>query len=285
MDMLRLGAHVTISPTPLAAIEEAKRIGANTIQIFTHNPRGWQFKPLDKRQLDEFAAAAKREGISPIVSHCNYLINLGGEGEVREKSLWCLKEELKYAKAFGCKYFVLHVGKHKEKGMDEGIRLVVDGIHAVRKELADSEIILLLETVAGQGSEIGADFAILAKLIGQLDPDVRKSVGVCLDTCHVFVAGYDIRTKAGVSKTMAAIRDSFGLDRLKVIHVNDAKGELGGHLDRHAHIGDGSIGLGGLKEFLTSPEIRNIPMIIETPEDEQKGHKENLAALKTITTP
>lgn len=276
--MLRLGTHVSISPTPMQAIEAAREFGLNTIQVFTHNPRGWSFKELDEEVLQRFREALAAEDIAPVVSHCNYLINLATTGEQWRKSLWCLKRELAYARAFGCTYFVLHVGKHKGAGVEQGIQQVIKGLAEAEQESKDSGVTILLETVAGQGTEVGVSFSELAAIID----GAPMQVGVCLDTCHVFAAGKDLRTKEGVDALLAEIEESFGLSRLKLLHLNDSKGALGGHLDRHEHIGRGEIGKRGFAELLSRPQFARLPMILETPWDDRAGDPENLAIVRQL---
>ena len=273
-----LGVHVTISPTPMAGIAMIDALGIDCCQLFTHNPRGWAFKPLDERQTGEFRAAIVKRKIVPVISHCNYLINLAAP-TFFDESVHCLAEELRYAKAFGCTYFVLHVGKSKDTGTEAGIASVIKGIASVRDELLSSGVMLLLETVAGQGSEVGAKFEDLNRIIEGLPLDLRSHVGVCLDTCHVWSAGYDLSTKEGIETTVNAIKRTFGLEKLKAIHLNDAKGVLGAHLDRHEHIGLGTIGK-GFGHFLNHPAIAPIPKILETPDDEQGGFAEDLVRVK-----
>lgn len=279
----RIGAHVTISPTPMKGIDQALDLGVNTIQIFTHNPRGWSFKELNYEELEKFRAACKKHDIDPIISHCNYLINLATtEKEQWDKSIWCLKKELEYAKAFGCKYFVLHVGKHKGEGVDVGIAQVIKGLAAVKDELIDSGVMLLLETVAGQGTEVGEEFSELNKILKGLPANIASHVGVCMDTCHVFAAGYDIRSSENVNELAQQIESSFGFAKLKVIHANDSKGELGQNKDRHEHIGMGNIGAAGFSALFTHEKFKGIPIILETPHDDHGGYEKDLETLRKL---
>lgn len=277
---MRIGAHVTISPKPMAAIKEAKELNINTIQIFTHNPRGWSFKEHLEEDLSEFRKASTAENIFPVVSHCNYLINLATIDDVQfEKSVWCLKKELEYCKNFGCNYFVLHVGKHKGEGIETGISQVIKGLNLIKKELIDSGVMLLLETVAGQGTEVGVDFRDLNKIIIGVDDTIKELIGVCLDTCHIFAAGYDVRNPEIIAK---AIDDSFGINKLKIIHINDSKGVLGQKLDRHAHLGLGEIGESGLRAFVNHDYFKNIPLILETPWDDYGDYHRDLKVLREL---
>ena len=274
-----LGVHITIGKGYDAAIEECKELGITCCQLFTHNPRGWQFAPL-KPELGKFKEDLNTLGISPVASHCNYLINLGTTGEIRKKSLECLKKEFEYADAFGCTHFVLHVGKHKDDSLEQGIENVAQGINSIKSTILKYKVMLLLETVAGQGSEIGANFGDLTRIFEKLDPELDERVGVCLDTCHIFAAGYDIRTEADINKTIQAM--TFGVERIKLIHLNDSLKELGERRDRHVHIGEGFIGKQGFSAFLNHPKFRAIPKVLETPDDGTVGDKENLARIRKL---
>ncbi len=278
-----LGIHLSVGQKYDDAVAEAKALGITCCQIFTHNPRGWQFAPLDERAVKKFREDLMRIGVNPVASHCNYLINLGtNDPEIRSKSIECLKQEFVYAAAFGCQYFVLHVGKHKEQTMEQGIKNVAAGINAAKKEIVKSDVILLLETVAGQGTEIGRDFNDLGKIFPLLDKELNGKVGVCVDTCHIFQAGYDIRTPEKTAEAVERMEKAFGVDKVKFIHLNDALKEFDSHVDRHQHIGQGFIGLAGFKAFLNHPRIKPIPKILETPVDEERGYAENLAAVRKL---
>jgi deoxyribonuclease-4 len=279
----RTGFHLGLAAGYDAALAYARMRGCTTVQIFTHNPRSFSFKELDHDALDHLKAGWKEHDIRPVFSHCNYLINLGSsESKTFYGSLNTMKKELEYARAFGCDYFVLHVGKHKEAGLEAGMRQVAKAINKLREEILKYKVMILFETVAGAGTEIGAKFEELSALIDMIDPELQEYIGVAVDTCHIFAAGYDISTKEGVERTISGMEKSFGLGRIKLIHVNDSKGEFGGHLDRHEHIGQGRIGLEGMHLFLNHPRIREIPMILETPVDDRGDDQTDLDALNRL---
>jgi deoxyribonuclease-4 len=281
--MPRTGIHLGLGGGHDKAVDYAKRIGCQAVQIFTHSPRSFQFKPLDEAVCKNLRDHWKSKDIHPIYSHCNYLINLGSlDNKMFYGSLSTIKKELEYARAFGCDYFVLHVGKHKEGTLEQGMQQVAKGLNKLRPELEKYKVMILLETVAGQGTEIGAKFEELNALLELLDKDIRPHVGVAIDTCHIFAAGYDLRTKQAVEKTIKNIESAFGLARVKLIHVNDSKGECGDRLDRHEHVGKGKIGAEGLKMFLNHPKIRGIPMILETPVDEDDDQEKDLVELNKL---
>jgi deoxyribonuclease-4 len=282
-DSMPIGVHLGLGDGYEKALAYAKGLGCTSVQVFTHSPRSFSFKELDHVALKKLNDGWKEQGIHPVYSHCNYLINLGSsENKTFYGSLTTVKKELVYARAFGCDYFVLHVGKFKDKDVQTGMKQVAKALNSCKQELEETNVMVLLETVAGQGTEIGRTFEELNDLLQLLDPTIQAQVGVAIDTCHIFAAGYDIRTKAGVQSTIDNIQRTFGLARVKLIHVNDSKGELGGHLDRHEHVGKGAIGNEGLKAFLTHPDIRDIPMILETPIDEEGDQSSDMQALKKL---
>jgi len=280
---MRIGVHIGLGTGYSKALLYARSLGCTTAQIFTHSPRSFSFKELDETALAVLRNGWNEQGISPVFSHCNYLINLGSsENRTYYGSIATLQKELTYARAFGCDYFVLHVGKFKDTDLQTGMSQVAKGINKLYDDVKKTNVMILLETVAGQGTEIGRTFEELNQLIGMIDDAMQPFVGVAIDTCHIFAAGYDIRTKEGVEKTIQNIERTFGMHRVKLVHVNDSKGELGDHLDRHEHIGKGRIGKDGLQAFLTHPKIRNIPMILETPIDDDGDQMTDMQALKEL---
>ncbi len=279
-----LGVHLQLGKGYEKALAEADRLGITCVQFFTHNPRGWQFAPLKEEEVQAFVAGLEERAISPVASHCNYLINLGTrDAEIRRKSLDCLRQEFAYADAFGCDFFVLHVGKHKEEGLAQGIANVVEGINSIKETMRRYPgITLLLETVSGQGSEIGRELKTFREIIEGIDEEIRGRIGVCLDSCHVFAAGYDLRTRERVDFLVKELEETVGLDRLRLIHLNDSLKGLGERRDRHVHIGEGHIGEEGFRAFLTHPWIAPIPKVLETPDDGTTGDLENLERVRRL---
>ncbi len=281
MAELRVGFHVSISGSPEDVVRRAEDLNCTTIQVFTHNPRSWHFKDLDREWNSEFRKLCEEEEIQPVYSHCNYLINLANpDDEALQKSIDCFRKELLYAKEFGCEYFVLHVGKHKGRGEEYGVERVAENINKCKDTILKHEVKVLLETVAGQGTEVGVEFKTLEKIIKLVDDEIKEYLGICLDTCHVFAAGHNLKTEEGVEKTFEAIENTFGIEKLELIHVNDAKGELGGNLDRHANIGEGKIGAEELGYFLTRPEIKDIPKVMETPRSRKNIEEKDMRVLR-----
>lgn len=276
-----IGVHLALGAGDEAALEHARWLGCTTVQIFTHSPQTFQFKPLDEKRLSALRDGWKRLGIHPVVSHASYLINIGSlENAKFHGAVGVLRKELEYAVAFGCQYVVLHVGKHTTNAKEESVRQIAHGIEKVGDVLRKGDVMLLLETAAGQGTEIGVTFAELAQVIALLPKDIASHVGVCLDTCHIYAAGYDY-TK-DTDAVITEFEKTVGLSKLKVIHVNDSKGGLGDRKDRHENLGKGQAGIDGLRSLLTHPKIKKLPMILETPFDDPKEQKADMDALRGI---
>jgi deoxyribonuclease IV len=280
---MRTGVHLGLATGYTEATNYAGQLGCNCVQIFTHSPRSFSFKELNHEELKKLHSGWKQHRINPVASHCSYLINLASlDNKTFYGSIGTVKKELEYAKAFGCEYFVLHVGKHKDATLRQGMEQIAKAFEKLKEDIIKNSVMVLFETVAGQGTEIGMKFEELNELMEMIDKDLSPHIGVCVDTCHIFAAGYDIRTKEGVEATLKAMEKTFGIRKVKLIHVNDSKGELGDRLDRHEHIGLGHIGYDGLKAFLTHPKIRDIPMVLETPIDEQGDQKDDLEKLNSM---
>ncbi|MBR9701008.1 deoxyribonuclease IV [Candidatus Woesearchaeota archaeon] len=277
---MRTGVHIGLGQGYEEALAYASELGCETAQIFTHSPRMFKFKPLDDSRQKVLRDGWKKHNIHPVVSHASYLINIGSTDNKKfYGALGLLKNELIYAAAFGCQYVVYHVGKHTTATVEEGMAQVVKGLDKLLETLKETGVMLLLEGAAGQGTELGRTFEELQEIFQKVKPDIRKHLGVCLDTCHMFAAGYDLSKSESVVKN---IKNTIGVDSVKVIHVNDSKFPLGEKKDRHDHIGEGHIGTEGLKAFLTRPEWKDIPMILETPIDDRGDQYTDLEALRKI---
>jgi len=280
--MPKLGAHVQGGVK--ANLSDAEELKAETIQIFTHNPGSWFVNVPKYEDLTLFREKAKKLNINPIISHCGYLINLATtDNNVFKQSLELMKKEVELCHIYGAKYLVVHVGKHKGNGVESGINQVAKALNSLKDVLSKfKEVTILLETTAGQGTELGSNFSELNEIIKRVDPSLKNRVGVCIDTCHIFSAGYDIRAEEGIKKTFEEIKKTFGFNKIKCIHINDSKGELNSRLDRHENIGNGKIGYDGLKRFLTKKEFDNLPMILETNESEKYNHKTDIKLLRKM---
>ena len=278
--MIRLGVHASISGHLANAIEEAARLGCTTVQIFSGNPRGWAADALGKDEVRAFLGAREREGITPLVIHCGYLINLASpDSLIRQRSVAAFRRELLRAIELRADYLVVHPGSAKDHPAEKGIhhcreamRRAVGGLHLGR-------ITILIENTAGQGGQIGRTLEQLADLLEGLED---LPVGLCLDTAHAYAAGYNLSTETGVGEFLSHVDSTVGLERIAVIHANDTRVPLGGRLDRHWHIGQGRIGLVGFRLLVNHPVLGHRPFILETPKQTPDDDPINLARLKKL---
>jgi len=278
-----LGAHFSIAKGLHKSLFEAQKYGCNALQIFTKNANTWKERVLTPAEIDLFEQARAETGITAIAAHTSYLINLA-TGERRKQVMSCkaLKQELVRASMLNIPFVVLHPGSHMEQGEDEGIRLVADNINQTLTQIPDLKTRLLLETTAGQGSSLGHTFEQLALIMDKIEN--KSAVGFCLDTSHIFAAGYDIRTPAAYRKTIRAFDSAAGLGHLCLIHLNDSKKELGSKVDRHEHIGQGYIGLKAFELIMNDQRLMHIPKVIETPKKQadQDYDRINLETLRNF---
>ena len=271
-----LGAHMPTSGGLHNAVANGKAIGCTAVQVFTSSPQQWAAKPITPDMVAQFQAAKESTGIDVVVSHDSYLINLCAPDEAkREQSIGGLKAEIERCAAYGIHWTVSHVGAHMGQGEEEGLRIAAESMRKVLAE-SSSTVTVLAETTAGQGSSLDYRFEQLARLIDGVGGDAR--LGVCLDTCHIFVAGYDIRDDQSYDETFEAFGRIVGFERLKAIHCNDSKNPLGKRVDRHEHLGQGFIGAHAFQRLVNDPRFENIPILLETPEAETM-HAANLKKL------
>jgi len=279
-----IGAHVSIAKSIDLCFDRAREIGANTIQIFTRSTSQWRIPPLKENGVEKFREKHGAFEIDPIVVHMPYLPNPSSpDPELHKRAINQISQEVERCHVLGAQYLVTHLGSHKGSGMVKGVQNVVKVLKAVctkTKKIDDVQI--LLENTAGGTNSVGGDFETIGTIFNRLEKFDEK-LGVCFDTCHAFAAGYDLRTKDAVKQTLDSFNDKIGIERLKVFHVNDSKGELGNHKDRHEHIGLGKIGLEGFKVLLNEKRIKNKAFILETPGNEIRSHKENIDLLKEIS--
>jgi deoxyribonuclease-4 len=278
--MVKVGAHVSIAGSIDRAVDRAEEIGCDTFQIFSRNPRGWRFKEISEEVADEFKSKLKRSGMAPPVDHMPYLPNLATpKDDVYKKSVDALNVELDRCEILGIPYLVTHLGSHLDAGKEEGLNRTVE---AISKALSSTEndVILLLETTSDSKNSVGGSFEDLAEIMRRVDWDDR--VGACFDTCHAFVAGYELRSEEGLGETMEEFDRTVGLEKIKVVHLNDSKGPFGSKLDRHEHIGLGEIGEEGFRQILHHPAIRTRPLILETPSDERRDDRGNMAKVREL---
>ena len=262
-----MGAHLSIAGGLHKAVFNASEYGCSALQIFTKNANTWKERRLSDDDIEQFDAARKKTGIRWICSHAAYLINLASPDPGKfERSMEALENELVRSSQLNLPYVIMHPGSHMGAGEGTGLRRVSEGINRVFDRVPEATSQLLLETAAGQGSNVGHTFEQLAAISDKVE--VKERIGFCLDTCHVFAAGYDLRTKTAYRETMQAFYRVIGLDRLRVIHLNDTKKGLGSRIDRHEHIGRGAIGINAFTFILNDPQLKGLPKIIETPKKE-----------------
>jgi deoxyribonuclease IV len=281
MSILLAGAHMSIAGGIHRAFERGLKAGCRTIQVFLKNSNQWKAKPLTEQDRELFRDAQKQSGIRPVMAHDSYLINLASP----DKSLWkksidAFIEEMERANFLGIPYLIMHPGAHVGTGVEAGIARIGDALKRAL-EIVEPPVAVLLENTAGQGSSIGCCFEHMAAIIEKIpDPD---RVGVCLDTCHLFAAGYDIRTKKGYETTMRDFDRLVGIRKIRAFHVNDSKKDLGSRVDRHAHIGEGCIGFEGFRRLVNDRRFMRIPKILETPKGPDLAEDiMNLAALISL---
>ncbi len=259
-----LGAHFSIAKGLDKALLEAASYGCNTLQIFTKNANAWKERIVTQKEIDNFEQAKLETGITEIASHTSYLINPATPEKKKHKmSINSLLQELVRSSNLDIPYVVLHPGSHMGAGDKEGITRIAESINEIFAKTSGISTRLLFETTAGQGSSVGHTFEQLASIISKVEKKINP--GICLDTCHIFAAGYDMRTMEYYRKTMDDFDSIIGLDRLCLIHLNDSKKELGSRVDRHEQIGRGYIGLDAFKYIMNDDRLFDIPKIIETP--------------------
>jgi deoxyribonuclease-4 len=261
--MIRIGAHMSVAGSVSRAVDRAALHGCEALQIFTKNASQWRSKPLDPTETTIFRRRIEETGIHPVVSHASYLINLATTNEgLRQQSLEAFVDELDRAETLGLMGVVIHPGTCTAGTEDDGLRLIADGIRHALDARPTQRAMVLLEHTAGQGRTLGYRFEHLAAIIAHLDGSRR--VGVCLDTCHLFAAGYDIASERGYEQTFAAFDRLIGFDRLRALHGNDSKKPLGSRVDRHEHIGQGAIGEAPFQRLLHDERVANVPLLLET---------------------
>ncbi len=279
-----LGAHESIAGGLHLAFERIAQVGGESLQIFTRNQRQWKAAPLTEEEIIDFSRAWKEADNMPVASHASYLINLGSsKAEQAEKSIAAFADELQRCALLGIPFAVFHPGSHGGAGVDTGLANVTTHLDRVIERAGDEckSVITLLETTAGQGTGLGYRFEELAYILEKTQYPVR--LGVCVDTCHIFAAGYDIRTPESYAATFAEFDRIIGIDRIRFFHLNDSKKELGSRVDRHAHIGKGYIGLEGFRCLVNDPRFRNHAMTLETPKGKDLAEdRENLAVLRGL---
>ena len=262
--MPRLGAHLSIAGGLPRAVDRAVASKCEALQIFTKSVGQWRARPIPADEIALFRQRVRETGIHPVVAHNSYLINIASASELlRKQSMAALGEELDRAEALGLDGLVMHPGSYTNSSEQQGLDLIADGLRDLLKARPRAKAKVLLEHTAGQGTNLGHRFEHLAYIIERLKKSQR--IGVCLDTCHLLTAGYDVCSDAGYEATFAEFDRVVGLDRIKVFHLNDSKKPCGSRVDRHEHIGKGCLGLGPFRRLLNDPRFASLPMLLETP--------------------
>ncbi|MHA7646387.1 deoxyribonuclease IV [Nitrosopumilus sp. S4] len=278
---MQIGCHVSISGSIDKAVDNAVERECSAFQIFTRNPRGWNVKELSKDDISNFKSKLKASKIDRFATcaHMPYLPNLASPKEDGfKKSVQTLIDEVERCEILGIPYLVTHLGSHLGTGEEAGIKRLVKGLTKAGE--TKNDVMILLENTAGQKNSVGADFKQLGEIFNQLKPS--KKFGVCFDTCHAFVSGYDLRTESKVKETFNEFDKYIGIKNLKILHLNDAKGEIGCNLDRHYHLGLGGIGENGISSVVKFANKNKIPIILETPIDDERDDFENIKKAKEL---
>lgn len=297
----KIGFHVSIAGGISNSVDNALKVGCNAFQIFSRNPRGWMAKPLQDHDVENFRKKLNKSKIDKdsIFVHMPYLPNLSSsDSELHKKSTDTLIEEMKRCSTLGIPHVILHLGRYGEKGNEDGISQLQKACNsatknylqtsspALKKKMSEKSnlkgnhksVMIILENSAGGRNSLGSKFDELGLILDRLksSSDSSNSFGICLDTCHAFAAGYDLRTREGINETLDEFRSEIGLGHLKVIHLNDSREDINLNRDRHEHIGLGKIGEKGFREFLRNNVVRKLPIIMETPVDNRRDESDNL---------
>ena len=276
-----LGIHVSIAGGIYESITRAQDLGCTAMQIFTRDPRQWRITKFKAKDIEEFKRRRASSGIEKIFIHIPYLINLASPvHSLFRGSITAYTQDMRQARALGVEYMVTHMGSHKKSGEKRGLKKIAIALNRILELTEGSPVKILLENTAGAGSWLGYTFEHHAAIIEKIEQKDR--IGICLDTCHAYAAGYDLATNKGYSLLMNEIEKSVGLKRLVLVHCNDTRDSLGSHRDRHAHIGKGNIKIAGFKRIVTDPRLAQAAFILETPKDSESADKLNLRVMKRL---
>lgn len=274
--MFKIGCHLSSANGYLHMGREIISLGGNTFQFFTRNPRGGKAKPFDGEDAESYNKFAKENGISVMIAHAPYTLNCGAsEKSKREFALGVMQEDIARLEHIHGAMYNLHPGCHVGQGADKGIELIADILNHVIT--SDQTTLILLETMAGKGTEIGRNFDELARIIDKVE--LSDKIGVCMDTCHIYDGEYDIVDS--LDDVIAEFNRVIGIDRLKAIHINDSKNPFGSHKDRHEKIGEGYIGINAFERIINNKYLRELPFCLETPND-ARGYKKEISMLKNL---
>lgn len=278
--MRKLGVHTSIAGGIHKSLERATALGCTTMQIFSHNPRGWALTDRSPDEIALFKECREKSAVSPIYIHASYLINLAsGDNSLRKKSIDLVVEEMNIADSIGAEYVVLHTGSSSgdvaKIARERAVSCLVE-VSARGKWDAG----LLLENTAGERGDITSKIIELADIVNRVPNSLIA--GVCLDSCHAFASGYDVASSEGIAFLAQEIRRFIGKEKLKLLHLNDSKGDLGSCIDRHEHIGKGKIGVKGIENIINFPDFSSVPLILETPKKDDKDDEKNLTTVRNL---
>jgi len=278
---VRVGVHTSIAGGLENAAHRAKKIGCDTFQMFSTNPRGWKGKDPTPEECERFREIRSGYGLSPLVIHDNYLINLASADTfIRERSTAAFRKELERAVALGADYLVTHPGSAKDSTAAQGIKACIASVKQAANGLKLDGLRILIENTAGQGSAIGRTFEEVAEIVAAAENDLP--MGACIDTAHCFEAGYAVHTAAGLAQAVKSLDATLGLRNVRVIHANDSKTAFRSRADRHEHIGKGQIGKEGFRRIVCHPKLRAIPFICETPIDRPGDDRRNVRMMRIL---
>ena len=274
--MLRIGCHLSSSKGFFHMGKEAVGIGANTFQFFTRNPRGSKAKEIDEKDVEKYHAFAKEHDISQILAHAPYTLNpCSKDSHTREFALMTMEDDLKRMEYVPGNCYNFHPGSHVGQGAEEGIKMIAETLNQILKK--EQHTTVLLETMSGKGTEVGRSFEELRAILDRVE--LKNHMGVCLDTCHVYDAGYDIVNN--LDRVLDEFDSIIGLERLKAIHMNDSKNPFASHKDRHEKIGEGSLGIKTFEAIVNHPKLQGIPIYLETP-NELEGYAREIKTLREL---
>lgn len=285
---MKIGCHISIAGGIDKSVERATKLGINSMQIFSKNSLSWQGRNYSDEEIDAFQKNLVRTGIKPVFIHASYLINLASPDKIiYHKSMNALWDEIKRADLLLPNsyqpYLIVHPGTHRGSGEVSGLRRIIHSLNAVldRSDVQKVKTVILLENVSGSGTSLGATFTQLRDMMEGVNR--KEKVGLCMDTCHAFAAGYDVSHENGVEVALTEIDRLVGLKRLKVIHLNDSRYPLGSRRDRHMHIGRGFIGKRGISSLINHPSLKNIPLILVTPKENEDDDQRNISLVRQMS--
>jgi deoxyribonuclease-4 len=279
----RLGVHTSITGGLHKSLVRACALGCNTVQLFSHNPRGWAVPSISKEEIFLFKSFRAHFGISPVYIHASYLINIASKDiNIKKRSIDLLIIEMERADAIGADYVILHLGSASGVDRDRSMRRAIGALNKVAQR-NQWKAGLLIENTAGDRGDIFSTIKDLSEVMNGVTGTLIG--GVCVDTCHAFAAGYNISNQEGTENILEEIRTYIGFDKIKLIHLNDSKGDVGSGIDRHEHIGLGKIGTAGLKRFINHTPFRAVPLILETPKKRESDDYENLRRVQGMIRP